>query len=102
MKTQTFQQSDGKKAWIRRIFLLIRLSCKKLRHSLEKYQRTATLKLNETICSGIAGVVKQVAVIQVFQCTAFRGFFGSFNQTNSLLLTPFDVKTKNKPKSRYT
>lgn len=67
----------------------------KLRHSLEKYQRTATLKLNETICSGIAGIVKQVAVIQVFQCTAFRGFFGSFNQRNNQLLTLFDARTKN-------
>lgn len=50
----------------------------KLRHSLEKYRRSVTLKLNETICSGIAGIVKQVAVIQVFQCIAFRGFFWQF------------------------
>lgn len=72
----------------------------KLRHSLEKYQRTATLKLNETVCSGTAGIVKQVAVIQVFQCTAFGGFFGSFNKRNNQLLTLFDARTKNKPKSR--
>lgn len=63
----------------------------KLRHSLEKYQRNATLKLNETICSGIAGIVKQVAVIQVFQCAALRGFFGSFNQRNNQLFTLFDA-----------
>lgn len=74
----------------------------KLRHSLEKYKRSATPNLNETICSGIAEIMKQVAAIQVFQHTAFRGFFGSFNQRNNQLLTVFDAKTENKPKSRDT
>lgn len=66
----------------------------KLRLSRKKYQRNATLKLNDTICSGIAGIVKQVAIIQVFQCTALRSFFGSFNQRNNQLLTLFDAKVK--------
>lgn len=74
----------------------------KYRHSLEKYQRTAILKLNEIISSGIAGRVKQVAVIQVFQCTAFRGLgvFWQFQSKKQPIAYPFDAKKKLKKRQK--
>lgn len=59
--------------------------------SLNKNQRNATLNLNDSVCPGIGGIVQQVAIIQVFHCTALRGFSGSFNQRNNQLLTLLDA-----------
>lgn len=68
-----------------------KLHLEKIMPSLDKNQRNATLKLNDSIHSGIGGVVEQVAKIQVFHCTALRGFFGNFNQRNNKLLTLLDA-----------
>lgn len=64
----------------------------KIMPSLDKNQRNATLKLNDSICSGIGGIVQQLSIIQMFHCTALRGFFGSFNETTSSL--PFLMPKK--------
>lgn len=63
----------------------------KIMPSLDRNQRNATLKLNDSIRSGIGRIVEQVAKIQVCHCTALRGFFGNFNKRNKQLLTLLDA-----------